>query len=86
MSSQDGTKSGEQDTVDLWQFHPRHKPVTQYHTLMKADRRLPENAQIRRWVDLADRVLASDKPQPEPEKTFSRRVRRRSLIEGQETN
>jgi len=55
--------------VETWHSHPNHKPTTPYellHNSKYGDRRRPENAQIRRWMDLADQALSSD---PEDDST-----------------
>ena len=56
----DGASKDDKDSVDLWQSHPHHKPVAQEHLLKRTDRRLPENARIRRWMDLGDKALQTD--------------------------
>lgn len=49
-------------TVDLWRTHPSHKPASYSELVGKMERRRPENARIRRWVELADKAL-SDEPE-----------------------
>jgi len=56
----DGRSKDETDSVDLWQSHPQQKPLAQPTGLRRTDRRLPENARIRRWMDLGEKALQSD--------------------------
>ena len=55
-------KSSNEERVETWRSHPSHRPTTPYEMLRNtnhADRRRPENARIRRWMELADRALNS---------------------------
>ncbi|HWC16985.1 MAG TPA: hypothetical protein VG498_08210 [Terriglobales bacterium] len=57
--------------VDLWHAHPKQQPAPPYHSLTtKIERRRPENATIRRWMELGDQVLNN-----EPEQNTTRNVR-----------
>lgn len=60
LEEADGMSKDDTDSVDLWQSHPQHKPIAQPHFSRQTDRRLPENARIRRWMDLGDKALQSD--------------------------
>ncbi len=48
--------------VETWHPHPRHQPTPPYQMLRNSsvERRRPENAGIRRWMDLADKALSSN--------------------------
>ena len=65
-SDQGLSVSDEAKTVDLWHAHPKQQPAAPYHALnIKIERRRPENATIRRWMELGDQVLNSDPEQDE---------------------
>lgn len=66
LEQPDEVSNSDKDTVDLWQPHPSHKPLPQLDLLSRTERRLPENARIRRWMDLGDQALRSDSDDDPP--------------------
>jgi hypothetical protein len=43
--------------VDIWEPHPKQQPVSQYWPTSAPDRRRPENAKMRHWMNLGDQAL-----------------------------
>ena len=61
-SETNGGEEAKSQQVETWHPHPRHEPTPPYEMLRNpsVERRRPENAGIRRWMDLADKALKSD--------------------------
>lgn len=43
--------------VNIWEPHPKQQPVSQYWPTSAPDRRRPENAKMRHWMNLGDQAL-----------------------------
>lgn len=55
---------GKTAAVDLWHAHPTQQPAAPFHSLNnKLERRRPENAMIRRWMELGDQALNNQREQ-----------------------
>jgi len=51
-------EEGKTAAVDLWHAHPKQQAAAPFHSLHnKLERRRPENAMIRRWMELGDQAL-----------------------------
>jgi len=60
--------------VDLWHAHPKQQPAAPYHALNnKLERRRPENATIRRWMELGDQALNNQRDQDRSRNVLSPR-------------
>jgi len=59
------TPESDSQTVESWYSHPSHARVVPYLSSTKWERRKPENAPIRRWMDLADQAMKSQDSEEE---------------------
>jgi hypothetical protein len=55
----------ESEPVESWYSHPIQTPLSSHHALTKWERRKPENAPIRRWMDLADEAMKNQDAEEE---------------------